>query len=107
MTFLALETAHRACEQLRRPLSLIRHRDRKLHTQIRTAAASVVLNLAEGQQRQGQDRLHLYRIAAGSAAELKSALRFAIALGDLQDRDSRDALDLLDQVVAMLWRITH
>ena len=44
---------------------------------------SVVLNLAEGNRRRGQDRVHLFRVAAGSAAEVQAGLDVAEAWGYL------------------------
>jgi hypothetical protein len=40
----------------------------------------VALNLDEGRRRAGQDRLHHFRVALGSAAELDTALRLALGL---------------------------
>ena len=79
--------------------------DRGLADQVRRAASSVPLNLAEGARRTGRDRLHCYRIAAGSAAEVRAALRVAQAWGELVPCVA--ALGLLDRVLAMLWRLTH
>jgi four helix bundle protein len=72
---------------------------------MRRAASSVALNLAEGNRRTGQDRLQFFRIAAGSAAEVRAALEVALAWGYI------DAAPLaeteLDRVLAMVWRLTH
>jgi four helix bundle protein len=70
-------------------------------------ASRVPLNLAEGRRRVGKDRLHHFRIAAGSAAEVRVALLVARAWGDLEARDVEEALLLLDRLLAMLWRLTH
>ena len=98
-------------------LDLIRHlkplveplrlRDPALHKQIRNAASSAVLNIAEGNRRLGRDRLQHFRIAAGSAAEVHAALRVAMAWGDLQPTATRPAFEHLDRVLGMLWRLTH
>lgn len=74
---------------------------------MRRAAASVVLNIAEGTQRTGKDRLHHYRIAAGSAAEVRSALGLARAWGYVEVAAVATVDVLLDRVLAMLWRLTH
>jgi hypothetical protein len=52
-------------------------------------------------------RLHHWRVAAGSADEVRTALRVAVAWGDFDEPDAADALGLLDRVLAMLWRLTH
>jgi four helix bundle protein len=82
----------------------LRRQDRDLADQLRRAAASVVLNLAEGSGRRGLDRMHCYRIAQGSAREVRAALEVAQALGLLES--SADVEALLDRVLAMLWRMT-
>ena len=65
------------------------------------------LNIAEGSRRTGKDRLHFWRIAAGSAAEIRTALRVSEAWGDLDPRKTSNAHELLDRILAMLWRMTH
>ncbi len=70
--------------------------DADLKDQARRSAQSVCLNLAEGTLRQGKDRLHHFRIAAGSAAELCAVL-------DLVDIEGRDELQRsLRRVVALI-----
>jgi len=49
----------------------IRQHDRDMAAQVKRAASSVPANIAEGALRQGADRLQHYRIAAGSASELR------------------------------------
>jgi four helix bundle protein len=105
--FQVLEVSLDLVRALRRPVALVRNRDRNLSQQIRRAASSVVLNIAEGRERAGADRAHHWRVAAGSAAEVRAALRVALAWGDVIDGDVAPALDLLDRVLAMLWRMTH
>jgi four helix bundle protein len=107
MRFNVLETALEAIRSLREPLASLRSRDPKLYQQIRTAASSIALNIGEGQGRRGRDRLHLWRVAAGSAEEVRTALRVAEAWGDLQPQAVAHPLALLDQVLAMLWRLTN
>ena len=105
--FQALEVSLDLVRSLRQPLARIRVRDRSLSEQIRRAASSIPLNLAEGRKRAGGDRAHSWRIAAGSAEELRAALRVALAWGDVEEPDVSAALDLLDRVLAMLWRMTR
>ena len=92
---------------LRRPVAILQVRDRDLAQQIRRAASSIPLNLGEGRRRSGKDRLQHWRIAAGSAEEVRAALRVALAWGDVREGDAVQALDLVDRVLAMLWRMTH
>jgi len=79
--------------------------DRALADQLRRAASSVVLNIAEGNRRTGKDRLHFFRIAAGSAAEVRAVLDVARAWGMVGAAPAAEAD--LDRVLAMLWKLTH
>jgi len=83
----------------------IARRDRDLADQMRRAASSVPLNIAEGSRRLGRDRLQCYRIAAGSADELRAALRVAQAWGYVEA--PAPSFELLDREVAMLWRLAR
>ena len=62
---------------------------------------------AEGQRRVGKDRKHLWRVAAGSADEVRVALRTAVAWGDLNAAQTAKPMQLLDRVLAMLWKMTR
>ncbi len=90
---------------LRPVLERLKREDRALAEQLRRAASSVALNLAEGNQRAGQDRLQFFRIAAGSAAEVRAALEVGRAWGSVAGSEKAEAE--LDRVLAMLWRLTH
>ena len=90
---------------LRPVLGQLKKEDRALSDQLRRAASSVALNIAEGNRRAGQDRLQFFRIAAGSAAEVRAALEVARAWGMLGAAPAAESE--LDRVLAMLWRLTH
>jgi len=105
--FDALEIGLDAVAALRDAERVLRTKDADLCRQLRRAGSSMVLNLAEGRRRVGKDRLHLWRVAAGSADEVRVALRTAMAWGDLQERHTTAPLALLDRVVAMLWKLTR
>jgi len=68
---------------LRPAVERIRHHDRDLAVQLKRAGSSVPGNIAEGARRAGQDRLHHYRTATGSAVEIRSHLAVAVAWGDV------------------------
>ena len=104
--FDALEVSLEMIRELRGSLSEIRTRDRDLYLQMRRAAASIALNLAEGRARAGKDRIHHWRIARGCAEELLAALRVAEAFGDIDLTSNSPALALLNRVLAMLYRLT-
>ena len=82
-------------------------RDRNLADQLRRAATSAALNLAEGNCRAGRDRVARFRIASGECAEAVAALRIAVALGCVGDDAIGEALGLADRLCAMLWRLRH
>jgi four helix bundle protein len=88
-------------------LSGVVQKDPDLARQLRRAVASVPLNLAEGACRAGKDRMHHYRIAAGSAAEAQSGLRLALGWGHLEAADLEVVEVLADRLRAMLWRLTQ
>jgi four helix bundle protein len=103
--FHAYDAALGMVHALRRVLVQLTKKDRALADQLRRAASSVARNIAEGNRRAGQDRLQFFRIAAGSAAEVKAALEVARAWGHIDAAPVAEAE--LDRVLAMLWRLTH
>ena len=107
MRFQTLELSLEIICDLRIPVRKLRSLDSKLADQICRAGSSISLNLAEGNRRAGKDKQHHWRIAAGSADEVRTALRVAEAWGYLQVKDTKQALELLDRCLAMLWRLTH
>ncbi len=107
MSFEAFDVALDLVRNVREPLAAVAERDAALAEQLRRAAASVPLNVAEGRRRQGRDRLHLWRVAAGSASEVSASLRVAEAWGYVGGEAITPALSSCDRVLAMLWRMTH
>jgi four helix bundle protein len=106
MAFDAFEVALELVRSLREPVRRIRQADAALADQVRRAAQSVPLNVAEARKRVGKDRLHLWRVAAGSAAEVRAALGVAVAWGYVRAAEVAEPLALLDRECAMLWRLT-
>ena len=81
----------------------IARRDRSLAQQVRRAASSIALNIAEGEcSDEGTARVR-YNTAAGSASETRTALHVAQAWGYIEGEDARGCLDRLDRVLRMLW----
>ena len=105
--FKVLEVSLQAIDELRPILARIREHDADLARQIRRAASSVALNLSEGQRRRGKDRIHHFRVAAGSADEVRVALRVAMAWQIIGVTECEAAMQLLDRVLAMTWRLTE
>jgi four helix bundle protein len=105
--FDALQVSLETVASLRQPLRVVRGRDVDLYRQLRRAGSSMALNIAEGNRRVGNDRKHLWRVAAGSADEVRTGLHTAVAWGDLDAASIEPSLLLLDRVIAMLWKLTH
>jgi len=105
--FDALEVARHVIVLLRPLVEKIARRDKDLARQLRRAGTSINSNTGEGRMRVGGDRLHLYRVAHGSAAEAVEQLGIAVAWGYLREADVTEVLAELDRVCAMLWQLTH
>jgi four helix bundle protein len=106
-TLHAYDVSVELIRRLRGLVARIQTCDGDLANQIRRAASSVPLNLSEAQRRAGRDRSHLFRVAAGSATELRAALQVAEAWGYVAAADLAEPLALLDRLAAMTWRLTH
>jgi len=75
--------------------------------QVIRSASSVPASLAEGHGRSGRDRLHFWRIAYASAKEVDSHLRLLTRAGVINTAKAEQALETLDQVRAMTWRLIN
>ena len=75
--------------------------------QVIRSASSVPANLSEGHGRIGRDRMHHWRIAYASAKETDSHLRLLLHAGAVDSAQANTALQLLDEVRAMTWRLLH
>ena len=107
---MALKVYELSLEMIRevRPLvEKVATRDRALADQMRRAASSVPLNVAEASQSQGGNTTARYKTAAGSAAEVTAALEVALAWHYIAHAQAQLVLATLDRVRAMLWRLTH
>ena len=93
-----------ALRSMRPMLTAVERRDPDLARQLRRAASSVVLNLAEGSGSFGRVRTARYRTALGSARETISCLRVAEALGYLEPMPE-GLITLLNRVVGTLVRV--
>jgi four helix bundle protein len=105
--FDAYEISLQLARSLRPHLARLRARDASLTNQLTRALTSVPLNLSEGRKRAGKDRTHLFRIAAGSVAEVRACLDTAEALGYLEREPLIESLALIDRMQAMCWGLTH
>ncbi|MFO0581716.1 MAG: four helix bundle protein [Anaeromyxobacter sp.] len=104
--FIAYDVSLSIVSSLRELRVAIARRDSSLADQLSRAASSIPLNLAEGNRRVGKDRLHSFRIAAGSADEVRASLHVALAWGYVAPGDADPALRACDRLLGMLWRLT-
>jgi four helix bundle protein len=93
--------------QLRPLLIRIKKEDRALADQLARAASSISLNIAEADYSGGGNKRARLFTAAGSANETRAALRVATEWGYFPADEATTALKLLDQIVAILWKLTH
>jgi four helix bundle protein len=94
-----------AVRTMRPMLGAIDKNDPDLARQLRRAASSVVLNLAEGSGSFGRMRTARYRTALGSARETVACLRVGEAFGYVDDMPAA-LLKQLDRVIATLVRVS-
>jgi four helix bundle protein len=104
--FICLERAHEAVQHIGPVVRTLARLDSNLADQLKRAATSVVSNIAEGAGLAGARRIQHYRYAAGSALEAASQLRIAVAWGHVDAAAIAAPLALLDEVRAILWRLT-
>jgi len=88
-------------------LQRIREHDAKLADQLRRAAQSVVLNIAEGRGNKGGNAELRFATACGSAKEVRAALGVASDWGYLEPRAVARLDRRLDRVCAITWRLSR
>ena len=82
--FIAYEVSLEVITSLRAVVPKLERHDRDLADQLKRAASSVALNLAEGQRLTKGNKAKHYVIAHGSANEVRAALQTAAAWGWLE-----------------------
>jgi four helix bundle protein len=102
---IAYEVALDLVRALRPVVAQLRSYSAEAADQVERAASSIVLNLAEGDRRQGRDPRRFWAIAHGSAGEIRGALDLADAWG--WQVDSANARRLLDRELGLLWGLTR
>ncbi len=105
--FDALEMSLKVLEALAPVETRIRRHSGELAKQVSRASESIALNLGEGRQRKAGDKRRHFEMAAGSASELTTALRIAVAKRYITEPERAAVELLLDRVRAMLFRLTR
>jgi four helix bundle protein len=100
------ETSLAMLTRLREVIAIIERRDSDLARQLRRAASSVTLNIAEGSYARGRNRLALYNVALGSAKETRACIDVAMSLGYVASFDPRIDGDL-HSICAVLYRLSR
>ncbi len=90
---------------VRAVVDAVEKRDRSLNDQMRRAAVSVISNINEGARRKGKDRLHFWRISAGSADELMGQVHTAVIWGYVPAQPA--LLKLLDRFLGVAFGLTE
>jgi four helix bundle protein len=93
--------------QLRPLVTRIQRRDRSLAQQLQRAASSIALNIGEAEYSDPGNRRARFHTAAGSAGETRTAVQVAVAWGYVNEAQTEQALQQLDRIVAMLWRLSR
>ena len=85
----------------------IREHDKKLADQLRRAAHSLVLNIAEGRGDKGGNAELRFATACGSAKEVRAALSIASDWGYIEGRRAAHLDARLDRVCAITWCLSR
>ena len=103
--FQALSLAYELIASLSTVVAAVARHDRPLADQLRRAAQSVVLNLAECSGHSAGNRRLRVESAFGSAQETKAALHIARCWGYADSAKVAEAYELADRVARVCWRM--
>jgi len=84
-------------------LHIVREHDKSLADQLKRAAQSVVLNIAEGRGNDAGNARARFSTACGSAKEVRAALNVASDWGYIEPRTATHLDERLDEVCAITW----
>ena len=85
----------------------VKERDAKLADQMRRAAQSVVLNIAEARGNDGGNTRLRFATACGSAKEVRAALDVASDWGYIEAQMAMELDRRLDRVCAITWVLSR
>ena len=105
--FRVLDAAYSLISALAPVVAAVGRHDRSLRDQLRRAGSSIPLNLAEGYGLAGGHEKQRSLTALGSTREVVAILEVAKRWGYLTDAEAADALQALDTVAAMTYRLVH
>ena len=97
------EKARSVVRELAPLLHAIREHDRSLADQLKRAAQSVVLNIAEGRGSDAGNARARFSTACGSAKEVRAALNVASDWGYVETQMATSLDERLDEVCAITW----
>jgi four helix bundle protein len=106
LSFRSLRVYRCALEALPLTYQLAERADADTKKQLRRAALSINLNIAEGTGRRDADQRQFYRVARGSALECGAVLDAMGALGLVSREEIAPIDELLVQIVKMLTKMT-
>jgi len=97
------ERAREVVRELVPLLHAIRDHDKSLADQLKRAAQSVVLNIAEGRGSDAGNARARFSTACGSAKEVRAALNVASDWGYIETHRATHLDEKLDEVCAITW----
>jgi four helix bundle protein len=97
--------AREVVRELQPLLETIRDRDRALANQLKRAAQSVVLNIAEARGNDAGNARARFSTACGSAKEVRAALHVASDWGYIEAQRATHLDAGLDEVCAITWSL--
>ncbi len=97
------DRARNVVRELAPLLHTIRHHDKSLADQLKRAAQSVVLNIAEARGNDAGNARARFSTACGSAKEVRAALNVASDWGYIESQRAIQLDEKLDEVCAITW----